>query len=367
MAEYLVQGQSLTAIANAIRSKTGSTSPMSLEAMARSIDNMEIVNATIIGIVPDTGSSFIYDGSTKSPEWRNYDTNQLTINGQTSATDAGIYTVYFTPKAGYKWWDDTSDPKMAVWSIQKASATLKLSESSGTINGKGKSITFFVDRAGDGEIAVSSNDQNIATVSISGATVTVTSVTYGTTTINISVSAGTNHLESETITYTVTVDYVYLYKNGNQNFNVTGGWLGDQGNDTGTVNVINLTPYWINGGYAKDENGALQGCAAQVSGYGGQGAASVATGSKIDLTNITTIKVVGSVSNPGNYTKVGVTSTNTIWNSSGYWDCAAYVDMVNGTTTLDVSSLSGYYYVVIATHTVGDGNTYFAANEVLMG
>lgn len=58
-------------------------------------------------------------------------------SGATSATNAGTHTVYFTPKAGYTWADESVESKTVTWSIAKAVGTLSLSATSGTINGNG--------------------------------------------------------------------------------------------------------------------------------------------------------------------------------------------------------------------------------------
>lgn len=178
-----------------------------------------------VNVVPDTSSSFTYDGNTKTPVWRNYDAEQLSISGADSATNAGTHTVYFTPKADYEWWDGTSTPKEVTWSIAKAAGSLSLSATSGTIIGKNSAAkTFTVTRAGDGEISVSSSNTAYATASVSGTTVTVTPKGYGTATITVSVAEGANHLAPESKTYTITVDYLYLYNWGDNCAAITGGW-----------------------------------------------------------------------------------------------------------------------------------------------
>ena len=160
---------------------------------------------------------------------------------------------------------------------------------------------------------------------------------------------------------------VFLYKSGDQCSSTTGGWAGDNATDNGIYNVIDLRPYYLNGGYAGDSNGALRLSAAMKSGYGGYGAVSMATKNKIDLTNVSSIIVSANVYSSNEFTKVGVTSNDCIWNSSGRWNCAAYTNLVNGTTTLDVSSLSGSYHVVFGSHTGDDGaSTSFAISEVVM-
>ena len=39
-----------------------------------------------VNILPAADSAFIYDGSAKEPLWQNFDPEQLTIGGVTSAT-----------------------------------------------------------------------------------------------------------------------------------------------------------------------------------------------------------------------------------------------------------------------------------------
>ena len=168
-----------------------------------------------VNVVPSTSSAFTYDGSAKTPLWQNFDSQQLSISGATSAVNAGNHTVYFTPKADYEWWDGTSTPKEVTWSIAKASGSLSLSATSATVTGKNSGAkTFTVTRAGDGKISVTSSNTGVATASVSGTTVTVTPKGYGSATTTVSVAAGTNHNAPGSKTYSFTVDYRYLYKNG---------------------------------------------------------------------------------------------------------------------------------------------------------
>lgn len=139
MAKYLVKGEKLTAIADAVRNKAGTTASLSLDAMAITIDSMVIKTTTTINVVPDTTSSFTYDGSVKTPVWRNYDPEQLTITGNTSATNAGTYKVYFTPKADYEWSDGTIDPREVQWSIGRKAVSVP--SQSGTLTYTGSSLS----------------------------------------------------------------------------------------------------------------------------------------------------------------------------------------------------------------------------------
>lgn len=278
-----------------------------------------------VNIVPSTNSAFTYDGSAKTPLWQNFDPEQLTISGADSATNAGTHTVYFTPKADYEWWDGTSTPKEVTWSIAKAVGSFSLSATSGTIEGKNKTKTFTVTRVGDGDISVSSSNTGIATVSVSGTTVTVTSKGYGSTTITVSVAEGTNHEASGSVTYAVTVDYVHLYKNGDQKAALTGGWY-TSANTIGTVsyNTSSITVKVTN------NNDGFVKCS---------------TRNAIDLSPYKTIKIrvtdfsKASTSTPSfSVTSISTATTNTVANVniSG-----------TGTWTLDVSKVTGSYYIGI--------------------
>lgn len=326
-----------------------------------------IAGKSKIETVPSVAGPLVYNGSEQSPVWLAYDPEQLSISGITSAVNAGTYLVAFTPTDRYKWADGSIAAKTVEWTIAKVPGSLSLNSYANEINGIGNTIDIAVFRSGDGAITLQSSNSSIATAVVSGdgGRFTVTAHNVGTATITVSVAEGTNHTAPSSVTYTITVTH-FLFRANDQYTNITGGWLGDQANQT-YWNVIDLNPYYKSGGYAKVEGGALKLHGAKETGYGGHGAVSIATKNKIDLTNIRTITVKASVSNPGLFTKVGVTSTGTIWSSGGYWNCAAYTDLVNGTTKLDVSGLSGYYNVVLGTHTMdGYENIYVSATEVSM-
>ena len=75
------------------------------------------IKRAIISSVPLQSNSLIYDGTTKTPTWRNYDSNQLTIGGTTQATAQGTYNATFTPKANYQWSDGSTAAKTISWII----------------------------------------------------------------------------------------------------------------------------------------------------------------------------------------------------------------------------------------------------------
>lgn len=280
-----------------------------------------------VNTVPATASAFTFDGSAKEPLWQNFDPEQLTIGGVTSAIDAGTYTVYFTPKADYEWWDGTTTPKEVTWSIAKTAGFLSLSASSGAVTGvKGGNKTFTVTRAGDGAISASSGNTSVATVSVSGTTVTVMPKGYGTATITVSVAEGANHTAPGSMTYTITVDYCYLLNGSNQNTALTGGWIKDS----------NFTVW-------------------------GEGVSKVATfdSNGMHFTSSTRIMRPANYISLANYTKLYVEVTSiqvqlvvSVMNRTngdvGTQYSARVMPETTGTFSIDVSGLNGSYYICVA-------------------
>lgn len=403
----------LTNLADAIREQTGKTGLLSLDAMVSEIKNIDFSKIIPINVVPDTSSSFVYDGTTKTPVWQNYDPEQLTMSGTASAINAGTYTVYFTPKAGYSWVDESVDSKSVTWSIEKqtisavpsqsgtltysgssqspswsnynstsltiggttsstnagsytatftpksnykwsdnttaaksvtwaigkATGSLSLSATSGTITGKNSTKTFTVTRSGDGKISVSSSNTSIATVSVSGTTVTITSKGYGSATVTVSVAAGTNHNAPSNKTYSVTVQVLYLYNAGNENTSVTGGWIGE------AVYIGN----W-DGGLYKSNPVVTKNSSNMVIRAGGSPSGGVVRcKNAINLTNFTTLKFEGSVVYWEDYNE---TRRNLcVWSTvpTYYWDQKkAWANLFGSgsiSKSVDVSGLSGNQYI----------------------
>ena len=160
--------------------------------------------------VPTTSSNFTYDGNQKTPVWTGYDSSKMTMSGNSTGTNAGSYTVSFTPTANYKWTDGTTTAKSVTWSIAKASGSLTLSKNSVTLNTSTLSDTVTVTRSGTGAITATSSNTNIATVSVSGNVVTIKSVNNasGTVTITIKVAADTNYNAPADKTISVSAEFV---------------------------------------------------------------------------------------------------------------------------------------------------------------
>lgn len=166
------------------------------------------LNATperiIIATVPSQSGTLTYNGSAQEPLFLNYDSDQLTISGETSATNAGTYTATFTPTIDYCWSDGSYGAKDVSWTIEKANGSITLSSETVELNPTNTTSTVTVSDA-TGEVTVASNDTSVATASISDDTITIESVnnTSGSTTITVSVASSTNYnATSKTISVT---------------------------------------------------------------------------------------------------------------------------------------------------------------------
>lgn len=168
----------------------------SVKKITRKSDGVVLwIGVQTISAVPSISGTYTYTGSAITPTWSNYDSNQLTIGGAYSATNAGTYNATFTPKTGYQWSDGTTTAKTVQWTINKAAGSLSINPTSITLGTSNTSKTITVTRAGNGAITATSSNTNICTVSVSGNIITVNSVNNntGTATITVSVAAGTNH------------------------------------------------------------------------------------------------------------------------------------------------------------------------------
>jgi len=84
----------------------------------------EDIRQAVGAIVPSQSGMLTYNGGEQSPTWNNFDPNTLEIGGVTIGTDSGTYVATFTPKAGFKWSDGTTETKSVPWSIRKAAQAI---------------------------------------------------------------------------------------------------------------------------------------------------------------------------------------------------------------------------------------------------
>ena len=75
------------------------------------------IDRAVISALPTQTGTLVADGTSKTPSWNGYDTNKMTIGGDTSGTAAGEYTATFTPTSNYKWSDGSTGAKEVKWTI----------------------------------------------------------------------------------------------------------------------------------------------------------------------------------------------------------------------------------------------------------
>ena len=174
------------------------------------------IDRAVISALPTQTGTLVADGTSKTPSWNGYDTNKMTIGGDTSGTAAGEYTATFTPTSNYKWSDGSTGGKTASWMIGKAANSVTNSPSSIVLKSSAKTATFTVNRKGNGTITATSNNTSVAKIkSINQSTgvVTVESVndTTGTAKITVKVAEGTNYKAASDTTVNVTATFVTIY------------------------------------------------------------------------------------------------------------------------------------------------------------
>lgn len=174
------------------------------------------IDRAVISALPTQTGTLVADGTSKTPSWNGYDTNKMTIGGDTSGKAAGEYTATFTPTSNYKWSDGSTGGKTASWTIGKAVNSVTNSPSSIVLKSSAKTATFTVNRKGNGTITATSNNTSVAKIkSINQSTgvVTVESVndTTGTAKITVKVAEGTNYKAASDTTVNVTATFVTIY------------------------------------------------------------------------------------------------------------------------------------------------------------
>ena len=97
------------------------------------------IDRTVISALPTQTGTLIADDTSKTPSWNGYDTNKMTIGGDTSGTVAGEYTATFTPTSNYKWSDGSTGAKEVKWTI--ISVLVSIPSQSGTLTYNGSSQT----------------------------------------------------------------------------------------------------------------------------------------------------------------------------------------------------------------------------------
>lgn len=97
------------------------------------------IDRAVISVLPTQTGTLVADGTSKTPSWNGYDTEKMTIGGDTSGTNAGDYTATFTPTSNYKWSDGSTGAKEVKWTI--ISVLVSIPSQSGTLTYNGSAQT----------------------------------------------------------------------------------------------------------------------------------------------------------------------------------------------------------------------------------
>ncbi len=389
-------GEKMTAIANAIRTKTGGTVKLTLDTMASSLNNIPertSSNLTASGATVTVPAGNYKAQATKSVATATQATPSISVNS------SGLITASATQTAGYV----SAGTKSATKQLTtKAATTITPSTSNQTV-AAGTYLTGALTIAGDADLVAANivSGKNIFNVAgnhtcpshvlnftVVGGTTQPSSPAANTIWVNTSTSitswvfsatqptspsngmvwikTGTscdvtfNALKTNNITVypleckqyvsNAWVDKVaktyqssawhdwwsgQLFINGNQYTNMTGGWV--------------VYPLTANAPLIEINNSVIL-CK-------GKCYDTAATVNKIDITAFNTLTVVLETKPPDGELTFGVSSSEMSWNPT--WDAKLWVSFYGNeqtTFTLDVSGVSGYCYVGIH-YTTGQPNS----------
>ena len=169
--------------------------------------------------------------------------NNVDWSGTTSATNAGTYTAYATPKTNYSWSDGKVDKRAVVWKIGEATITITATPYSGTYDGKAHQALTSVKVVPDG---------CTVTYSLNGGTYSSTMPTVtnvGAFTVSIKATKA-NYTNKEITINTGKVNYskassasgINKVYNGSAQTGVTGQYV-TWGGTTSATNVGTYTAY----------------------------------------------------------------------------------------------------------------------------
>ena len=163
-----------------------------------STNNTSNINKQVISSTPEQINIPTYDGTDKEPEWSGYDQTKMTISSGsiTKASQAGQYSVKFTPKEDCCWYDGSVTSKAVTWNINKANPNLQASLENIILTPKIDTITVEITTVSPGAITVALTDDDIVTVDQSGTSLTINAVNSGSTTLLIGVAKSTNYTEA---------------------------------------------------------------------------------------------------------------------------------------------------------------------------
>lgn len=278
------------------------------------------------------------DGLPKEHAYQWY-VNETAVSGATSASytrdtasDMGVYSVYcvVTNKAG------AVTSRTATLTVQKAPVLNGSYPANATVV-KHTAVTSKVSVSTDGYPTSYTYQWYKNGSAVSGATgssYTFTPTATGTTTLYCKVTNAAGTVTSRTATITATD--LYLYNAGDQCTAVTGGWKKAGGNTTFTFGSSSIT--YANGG--------------ETSNY-----ATLYTVNKINVTSFSTMKIYLNVTSGGGGYNCLVLHTNNTDKQTYGTACVKVTSTGTQTLSLDVSSLTGSYYVGFCV-TASSGSVY---------
>lgn len=89
--------------------------------------------AYVIDTRPYQTETLTFTGEEQSPTWGAFDPEKLEISGDTAAVNAGEYEAVFTPKGDYVWADESQNPVVVKWTIQRVAISSVPSQSGALI------------------------------------------------------------------------------------------------------------------------------------------------------------------------------------------------------------------------------------------
>ena len=177
--------------------------------------------------VPELTGTYTYTGSAQTVTISPYDTTKIAVSGDTTATNAGTYTVTFTLiNSEDIWVDGTKTAKTAMWSIDKAEATLSFNQSSGyyALENIGSVLiaNVYMYTMGNNILSVTSSDPEVILINnlnIYGTSAGFSTqlISSGTATITVIVD-GTENIYAKEFVYSYVIESGYKYLLCDSNF-----------------------------------------------------------------------------------------------------------------------------------------------------
>lgn len=196
-----------------------------------------------IGATPSQIEVPRYSGQVITPLFDNYSSDALSISSETTATNAGTYTIVFTPNEGYMWADGTQDPRRVTWKILPKITTIPIATS-----------TSFEYNGGNITLPVSGYDSDCSTQ-----TGTANATNVGTYTAKYELKNTQNYIWSDNTTAAKTISWKITVKSiakptisntvfdydGNNHAPTITGYAADYMSQSGTTSAINAGSYSV--------------------------------------------------------------------------------------------------------------------------